>query len=242
MPRIRSLKPEFFKDEDLATLPIATRYFFEGLWCCADKAGRLEDRPKYLKVEIFPYDDEQDVESMIQQLEHPNIPERPNKQFIQRYEVDGRKYIQILEFSKHQSPHHTEKESTIPVAHGEQTVTLSCANSNSRDCAESLYESLYNKHTAQAEHSNGELTVNHSKRFDEFWAAYPKRKNRGRAEKAFNKLRPDDVLMAEIIQAISLAKKTPQWTKENGQFIPYPEKWLNAKGWLDEYEATKETW
>jgi len=179
---------------------------------------------------------------MIQQLEHPNIPERPNKQFIQRYEVDGRKYIQILEFSKHQSPHHTEKESTIPVAHGEQTVTLSCANSNSRDCAESLYESLYNKHTAQAEHSNGELTVNHSKRFDEFWAAYPKRKNRGRAEKAFNKLRPDDVLMAEIIQAISLAKKTPQWTKENGQFIPYPEKWLNAKGWLDEYEATKETW
>lgn len=241
MPRIRSLKPEFFKDEDLATLPIATRYFFEGLWCCADKAGRLEDRPRYLKVEIFPYDDV-DVESMLQQLAQPNVQDRPKKQFIKRYEVEGKRYIQILEFNKHQAPHHTEKESTIPQLHGELTVPLACANSNSRDCAESLYESLYNKHTAHGEHSNGESTVNQSKNFDAFWAAYPKRKNRGRAEKAFKKLKPDDGLMEEIIKAINQAKKSPQWVKDNGQFIPYPETWLNAKGWLDEYEVPKESW
>jgi len=49
MARIRSLKPDFFKDEDLAVLPFEARLLFEGLWCYADKEGRLEDRPKYLK-------------------------------------------------------------------------------------------------------------------------------------------------------------------------------------------------
>ena len=52
MARIRSLKPEFFKDEDLALLPFEARILYSGLWCYADREGRLEDRPKYLKADI----------------------------------------------------------------------------------------------------------------------------------------------------------------------------------------------
>lgn len=108
------MTPEFFKDEDLATLPFEARLFFEGLWCYADRAGRLEDRPKYLKVEIFPYDDV-DVEKLLNMLANPKIEDRPEKCFIHRYAVNGKKYIQINEFLKHQSPHSTEKESEIPL-------------------------------------------------------------------------------------------------------------------------------
>jgi hypothetical protein len=121
MARIRGIKPEFFKDEDLACLPIEARLFFIGLWCFADKSGRLEDRPKYLKVEIFPYDN-YDVENLLQILADPKITDRPNKVFIRRYEVNGRKYIDIPEFSKHQGIHHTERESTIPEFNGYLTV------------------------------------------------------------------------------------------------------------------------
>jgi len=67
MARIRYLKPEFFKDEDLAVLLYETRLFFAGLWGLADKSGRLEDRPARLKAEIFPYDNI-DPENMLQQL------------------------------------------------------------------------------------------------------------------------------------------------------------------------------
>lgn len=70
--------------------------------------------------------------------------------------------------------------------------------------------------------------------FELFWKAYPKKRNKGQAEKAFKKAAPDEQLMAAILTAIERAKKSAQWLKEDGQFIPYPATWLNAKGWEDE--------
>lgn len=111
MARIRYLKPEFFTDEDLAELPFQTRLMYAGLWCHADKAGRLENRPKYLKAMIFPYDTI-DVEKQLSMLSNGKGANKAP--FIQRYEIEGKQYIQILSWNKHQVPHHTEKESIIP--------------------------------------------------------------------------------------------------------------------------------
>ena len=107
MARIRYIKPEFFSDEDLAELKLETRLTFAGLWCFADRLGRLEDRPKFLKAMIFPYDNV-DMEKQLQALSA--------KPFIQRYEVEGKKFIQIINWEKHQKPHHTEADSKIPPA------------------------------------------------------------------------------------------------------------------------------
>ena len=112
MARIRYLKPEFFEDEDIASLAYQERLFYAGLWCHADKAGRLEDRPKRLKAVISPYDNV-DPEKILSHLSQNKTSGRP---FIQRYEVEGERYIQILQWEKHQSPHHTEKESEFPPA------------------------------------------------------------------------------------------------------------------------------
>lgn len=113
MPRTRYIKPEFFNDEDLAELPFQTRLTYAGLWCYADRAGRLEDRPKYLKAMIFPYDDV-NIEEELQTLCTPK--HRNGMPFILRYEIEGRKYIQIVSWEKYQRPHHTEPESNIPPA------------------------------------------------------------------------------------------------------------------------------
>lgn len=132
MARIRALKPDFFKDEDLATLPYEARLLYQGLWCYADKAGRLEYRPKYIKAEIFPYDNI-NIEKFLNLLATPNIPDRSDKVFIRIYTVNERKYIDIPEFSKHQSPHHTEKESVLPAFNGEITVINTLEKGNVRD-------------------------------------------------------------------------------------------------------------
>ena len=109
--RIRSLKPDFFIDEDIAELKPLMRLFYQGLWCAADKSGRLEDRPIKLKAQLMPYDDFK-VEEALQVLAKGknNSP----RAFVYRYEVDGEKYIQITSWEKHQKPHHTEKDSIIP--------------------------------------------------------------------------------------------------------------------------------
>jgi uncharacterized protein YdaU (DUF1376 family) len=70
--------------------------------------------------------------------------------------------------------------------------------------------------------------------FEQFWAAFPKRKNRGRAEKTWAKIKPNAELVAVMLSAIASAKAGADWKKDGGQYVPYPETWLNAKGWQDD--------
>lgn len=108
MARARNIKPGFFDNEILGELPALTRLLFIGLWCLADREGRLQDRPKRIKKELLGYDDvtADDVDTMLQQLH--------NNRFIQRYEIAGEKYIQVINFLKHQNPHCKEQASVIP--------------------------------------------------------------------------------------------------------------------------------
>ena len=75
--------------------------------------------------------------------------------------------------------------------------------------------------------------------FKTFWEAYPKKKSKGQAEKVWEKLQPDDVLVGLILRNIELASQTHDWKKDSGKFIPHPATWLNAKGWEDELPAAR---
>lgn len=70
-------------------------------------------------------------------------------------------------------------------------------------------------------------------RFERFYVAYPKKRNRGDAEKAWKAIKPDEELTKTIVEAVEVAKQRDDWRKDGGQFIPYPSSWLRAKGWED---------
>lgn len=114
MARTRNLKPGFFTNDVLAEVAPLGRLLFQGLWCHADRAGRLLDRPRKLKAEILPYDT-CDVEKLLESLQ--------SKGFIARYESGSERYIQIAKFAKHQNPHVKEPESEIPAQGEHQTRT-----------------------------------------------------------------------------------------------------------------------
>lgn len=103
--RARNIKPGFFKNEELASCSYPARILFPGLWCLADREGRLEDRPLRIKAECLPYDD-CDTDALLQEL--------ADKGFIIRYELDGKRYIAIPAFVDHQNPHCRESPSKIP--------------------------------------------------------------------------------------------------------------------------------
>ncbi|MDN7540231.1 replication protein [Burkholderia cenocepacia] len=72
-------------------------------------------------------------------------------------------------------------------------------------------------------------------RFDIFWAAYPKKRSKDRAEKAFAKRNPDEQLFDDLMAGLERAKTSSDW--QNPQFIPHAASWLNAGGWKDEYQT-----
>lgn len=80
--------------------------------------------------------------------------------------------------------------------------------------------------------------VDYSKAFLAFWDLYPNRKNKGSAYKAFKKIKPDEY--AAVKSGLEAAKKCQQWIKNNGEFIPHPATWLNARGWEDESKSIME--
>lgn len=130
--RARNLKPGFFKNPDLADAGPHAQLLFAGLWLLADKEGRLKDQPRFIKAEVFPYYDV-DVHrelTVIERLGH-----------IHRYVSSGIGVIEVCNFKKHQSPHHTEKASDLPACecpkpcissvreiHGELTVNSPLRN------------------------------------------------------------------------------------------------------------------
>jgi hypothetical protein len=126
--RARQLKPGFFKNEDLARCTPWARLMFEGLWTLGDREGRLEDRPTYIKGEVFPHDNV-DAEALLSELadlkDHFSRPAA-----IVRYQVGECKYIQIINFTKHQNPHIKEPASTIPAPDSHGTGTRRARGKN----------------------------------------------------------------------------------------------------------------
>lgn len=107
MARIRTIKPDFYKSEQVAECHPLARILFQGLWTLADRRGRLEDRPKRIKIEVLPYDD-CDVDKLLDELVANNL--------IVRYESGGVKVIWCITFEKHQriTGKEAETESFLP--------------------------------------------------------------------------------------------------------------------------------
>lgn len=78
--------------------------------------------------------------------------------------------------------------------------------------------------------------------FERFYSEYPKKRNRGQAEKAFKKLSPDSNLVDQMISSLEVSKGREDWQKENGKFIPYPATWINSQGWLDDQGESGGEW
>lgn len=66
--------------------------------------------------------------------------------------------------------------------------------------------------------------------FEIFWQAYPKKKAKPDALRAFEKV---PVPVETLVRAVNAQCKNPDWQKEGGRYIPYPATWLNKQQWLD---------
>ena len=115
MSRVRDLNPGFFLDDELADLTPLHRLLFAGLWCLADREGRLADRPRKIKPQVIPYDD-CDVDAMLAALHDAG--------FIYRYTAAGRPALAIPAWKRYQRVHYKEAESTLEPPSGQRWTEL----------------------------------------------------------------------------------------------------------------------
>lgn len=70
--------------------------------------------------------------------------------------------------------------------------------------------------------------------FARFWNAYPKRVAKKDARKAWADLDPNPATVDRMLIALAWQCQQPAWTKDDGQYVPYPASWLRAERWDDE--------
>lgn len=109
MGRIRTIKPDFFRHEELFQAEIDTglplRVAFAGLWTVCDREGRFRWRPRQLKLDVLPYDDV-DFSRVLEELAH--------RLFVCGYEIDAERFGFIPTWRAHQVINMREAKSVIP--------------------------------------------------------------------------------------------------------------------------------
>lgn len=75
--------------------------------------------------------------------------------------------------------------------------------------------------------------------FAAFWKAFPKKRNKGDAYKAWVQLSPDADLIATIMNSIESGKASNHWREDGGKYIKYPASWLRAECWEDQYDEAR---
>lgn len=95
MPRIRSIKPDFFTSEQIVSVSIAARYLFEGIWVFGDDDGYIAYSPVQMKMRIFP-GDSVDVPALIRELLDVGL--------VQLVDTDQGEALWVPSFRNHQTP------------------------------------------------------------------------------------------------------------------------------------------
>ena len=83
-------------------------------------------------------------------------------------------------------------------------------------------------------------SVQYTEKFECFWKEYPRKIGKKKAFISWKSQGCDNGKFNQVMSSLESFKKSEQWQKNNGQFIPYGVTWVNGSGWEDEVEVTSE--
>ena len=217
----RIIKESIAKSEKVNNLNDFQFRLWVHLITYVDDFGRGDARPAVIKGTCFPFRDRltnKDIEKGLADLAGAGC--------VGLYTVDGKPYLYFPNWEQHQRVRSKISKCPAPNENSKKhTVAASCGE---------LPQDAPVIQNPESRILNTESRTNARARevdFDRFWEAYPRKMGKVKAQAAFQKVTvPVDVLLS----AIAEQKKSPQWQKDNGQFIPHPATWLNGRRWEDE--------
>lgn len=221
----RILKESICSSDNLDTLSWFEECFFYRLIVNCDDYGRMDARPAILRARLFPLKDVTNatITKALNALRAAGL--------VDLYTVSGHPILQLRTWERHQQvrakkskyPANTGECNDIPESDNICNQMISDDSKCPRNPIQSESESIGAKAPSRARDG----------RFDVFWANYPRKVGKEAARKAFSRLSMTNELLSQMLSAIKQQCASPQWTKDNGQYIPNPATWLNQGRWED---------
>ncbi len=242
MPRARNIKPAFFENEFLGTLPGDIQILFIGLWTEADREGILEYRPAKLRKALFGFRPDITDEifngyiTVLEQLDCGSM--------LKKTVCNGKQYIIITNFLDHQTPHKTEKKKKCPtlkvLLEAERlALTVKQPLDNEKNPSQNaLNPDLLNPDLLIPDCGilkDENVQENLERDFDIFWLQYPKNnrsKGSVREAKAKFKIALKKDTLKNIIQGV---KNYEIYIRNTGQSNKDAFRWLEKEQWRDDY-------
>lgn len=109
--RIRSIKPDFWRDSITGEMEPTVALFYLGLSCFADDGGRFEWDLRLLRADLDPFDTKfGGMEGLARLLAQLVAAGR-----VVPYEANGKNFGEIPSFGKHQHPQKPSRRCPVPV-------------------------------------------------------------------------------------------------------------------------------
>lgn len=245
--RIRSIKPEFYRSEDVARMDWQTRLVFIGLWSYVDDNGVGRDVERLIVADIFPL--ELDPTETLRRVSQSLSALETGKQII-RYKHDGKPLLFIANWDRHQlvknpnNPRNPRPDAAFepsdppfPTSYGEPTENLPTGTGEQRNRGtgeQGIKDMLTGsavERVIDAEVIEDEPKATTPNRFEEFWAAYPRKMGKQKAITKFKAAlkRADAQTIIDGAHRLANDPNLPEAT-----FIPHPTTWIERNGWEDE--------
>jgi len=230
----RIIKDSLLTSEKIADLTDFEFRLWVSMILLVDDAGRGDARPAIIRGRAFPLRERvtlKDIETAVHGL--------AAKGCVDLYTVGGRPYFWFPTWSDHQRIREVKPKYPAPEdADALPQSAAVCGNppQSAASCRELRPESESNPNPNPNPNPTPTRTGARGAAFDAFWAAYPRKVGKQEARKAWEKVPVE--AFPRIVPAIEAQKKSAQWQKDDGQFIPYPATWLNRGSWDDESPDT----
>jgi hypothetical protein len=227
--RIRSIKPEFWRSDDIDRLNWDTRLVFIGVWSYVDDNGVGLDKLPNIVADLFAHDFSIDPTATLNRVSTALNMLAEGGQ-ITRYSVAGKRYLHVTNWEAHQRVNNPNKP-RYPSPTSENAEPTENLNSPALVPNEETSTGAVEQWSSGAEEIPSPAEPVHS-RFDEFWDVYPRKVGKLDAQKAYAKAvraaGPDRVLAGA--RRLAADPNLP----DDRTLIPHAATWLNGGRWDDE--------
>jgi hypothetical protein len=253
--RIRSIKPDFFTSETIASLPLSARLTFIGLWTYVDDNGVGLYNEMLINAAVWPLE-EDSLETLARTRE--DLASLSRIGLVRVYRDSRKRYLFVTSWDEHQKVDHPRKPRyprpdtegcgpvIEPVPACENTETREDLANDSREPREDLApeqgagsrDQGREKPLGRQAGRSPEPGSDADPDFAAFWDAYPRKTAKTPARKAWRtavRSRKSDP--KDIIRGAERYRDDPRRNPSDLSFTAHPATWLNAERWLD-YSAS----